>query len=61
LTKQIADALQLKISKGLAENRISGTDNTIAYVIKEVWFDGFQEGRKHPLTLFENPKQGTEE
>lgn len=49
LTKEKADAVSEKIAKGLEENKIVGSANMIAYVMKQSWFAGFEEGRKYPL------------
>ncbi len=45
LTREKADAMCEKISKGLEENKIVGSANVIAYAMKEAWFAGFEEGR----------------
>jgi hypothetical protein len=49
LTKEKADFIFAKIAKGLEENKIVGSANMIAYVMKQAWFAGFEEGRKYPL------------
>jgi hypothetical protein len=49
LTKEKADAICSKIARGLEENKIVGSAAMIAYVMKESWFAGFEEGRKYPL------------
>jgi hypothetical protein len=49
LTKEKADFIFAKIAKGLEENKIVGSANMIAYVMKQAWFAGFEEGRKCPL------------
>lgn len=49
LTREKADAICARIAKGLEENKILGSANMIAYVMRESWFAGFEEGRKHPV------------
>jgi hypothetical protein len=49
LTKEKADAICENIAKGLAENKIVGSANIIAYAVKESWLAGFEEGCKYPL------------
>ncbi len=49
LTKEKADSIFAKIAKGLEENKIVGSANMIAYVMKQAWFAGFEEGRKYPV------------
>ena len=49
LTKEKADSICEKIAKGLEDNKIIGSANVIAYVMKESWFAGFEKGRKYPL------------
>jgi hypothetical protein len=49
LTQEKADSICAKIAKGLEENKIVGSANVIAYAMKQAWFAGFEEGRKHPL------------
>jgi hypothetical protein len=44
LTKEKADFIFAKIAKGLEENKIVGSANMIAYVMKQAWFAGFEEG-----------------
>jgi hypothetical protein len=41
LTKEKADVICEKIAKGLQENKIVGSANMIAYVMKESWFARF--------------------
>jgi hypothetical protein len=53
LTKEKADSICAKIAKGLEDNRIIGSANMIAYVMKQAWFAGFEEGRKYPLKELE--------
>jgi hypothetical protein len=50
LTKEKTNAFCEKIAKGLEENKIVGSANVIAYVMRESWLAGFEEGRKYPLT-----------
>jgi hypothetical protein len=49
LTKEKSDLICAKIAKGLEENKIVGSANIIAYVMKQAWFAGFEEGRKYPV------------
>jgi len=49
LTKERADSMCAEIAKGLEENKIVGSANMIAYVMKQAWFAGFEEGRKYPV------------
>jgi hypothetical protein len=49
LTREKADAICAKIAEGLEKNKIVGSANVIAYVMKQAWFAGFEEGRKYPL------------
>jgi hypothetical protein len=49
LTNEKTDAICAKIAKGLEDNKIVGSSNTIAYAMKQSWLAGFEEGRKHPL------------
>jgi hypothetical protein len=49
LTKEKAGAICAKIAKGLEDNKIVGSANVIAYAMKQAWFAGFVEGRKHPV------------
>jgi len=49
LTKEKVDSICAKIAKGLEENKIVGSANIIAYAMKQVWFAGFEEGRKYPI------------
>ena len=53
LTKEKADLLCATIAKRLEENKIVGSANMIAYVMKQAWFAGFEEGRKYPLKELE--------
>jgi hypothetical protein len=53
LTKEKSDAICTKIAKGLEDNKIVGSSNMIAYVMKQAWFAGFEEGRKYPLNELE--------
>jgi hypothetical protein len=48
LTKEKTAALVERIQKGLEENKISGSAQMIAYVVREAWCAGFEEGRKQP-------------
>jgi hypothetical protein len=57
LTKEKADAICAKIAKGLEENKIVGSASVIACAMRESWFAGFEEGRKHPLTFAEDLKR----
>ena len=50
LTKEKADAMYEKITKGLENNKIVGSRNMIGYAMREAWSAGFEEGRKHTLT-----------
>jgi hypothetical protein len=38
LTKEKTDFIFAKIAKGLEENKIVGSANKIAYVMKQAWF-----------------------
>jgi hypothetical protein len=49
LTKEIADAIWEKISKGLEENKIRGSAQMMRYAMNEAWLAGFEQGRKHAL------------
>jgi hypothetical protein len=49
LTKEKADAIWEKISKGLEDNKIVGSAQMIRYAMREAWLAGFEEGRKYPL------------
>lgn len=49
LTEDKADAICEKMSKGLEENKISGSAQMIVYAVKEAWIAGFEEGRRYPL------------
>ena len=49
LTKEKADAIWEKISKGLEEDKIRGSAQMIRYAMEQAWLAGFKEGRKHPL------------
>jgi hypothetical protein len=53
LTKAKADSICAIITKGLEDNKIIGSANMIAYIMKEAWFAGFEEGRKYPLKELE--------
>jgi hypothetical protein len=53
LTQEKADSICTKIAKGLEDNKIVGSSNMIAYVMKQAWFAGFEEGRKYPLKELE--------
>jgi len=53
LTKEKASAICEKIAKGIEDNKIVGSANLISYVVKEVWFAGFEEGRKYVHLLRE--------
>jgi hypothetical protein len=53
LTKEKSDLMCAKIANGLEENTIVGSSNMIAYVMKQAWFAGFEEGRKYPLKELE--------
>jgi hypothetical protein len=46
LTKEKADAIWEKISKGLEDNKIVGSAQMIRYAMREAWLAGFEEGRK---------------
>jgi hypothetical protein len=47
LTKEKLTAISEKIAKKMAENKIVGSANMIAYAMKESWVAGFEEGRKY--------------
>lgn len=49
LTKEKLTAISEKIAKKMEEDRIVGSAKMIAYVMKESWFAGFEDGRKYPL------------
>jgi hypothetical protein len=49
LTKEKADAMWEKISKGLEENKIIGSAQMIKYAMEQAWLAGFEEGRKNPV------------
>lgn len=49
LTKEKLTVISEKIAKKMEENKIVGSANVIAYVMKESWLAGFEEGRKYPL------------
>jgi hypothetical protein len=49
LTKEKSDLMCAKIAKGLEKNKNVGSSNMIAFVMKEAWFAGFEEGRKYSL------------
>jgi len=53
LTKEKADALAEKIAKGLEEEHIMGSNNIIAYAMKEAWIAGFEAGRSDRLSTIE--------
>jgi hypothetical protein len=44
LTQEKAEFICAKIAKGLEDNKIVGSANMIAYVMKQAWFAGFEEG-----------------
>ena len=53
LTKERADSICTKIAKGLEDNKIAGSANMIAYVMRQAWFAGLEEGRKYPIKELE--------
>lgn len=48
-TRERAELLFEKIAKRMEEDKVEGSNNIIAYAMKESWLDGFEEGRKYPL------------
>jgi hypothetical protein len=47
-TKEKTEVLVERIQKGLEKNKISGSAQMIADVVREAWCAGFEEGRRHP-------------